>query len=532
MGYLRQLALIIILGVIAGCNPTSEESGGLNRIVYGLTLEVSGIDPHINQNAELGIVLRQVYDTLVYRDPETKTFVPGLAQSWTISEDGLVYTFSLRDDVVFHDGTPFNAQAVATNLDRIRNPEIGSQRAVFLLGPLTEYQIVDDYTIQLILSEPYSPLLDALSQVYLGIASPKALAEYSTIRYQYHQVGTGPYTFVEYLPGDHITIRRNPIYNWGPSFYRQDNEYPIEEIEFRFYRDPATRLLALESGEAQIMGEILPTDARNIIGREDIQLLPVEIPGQPLQFYMNTRLFPTDSVVFRQALLYATNRTTIVDAVFQGFSPIAWGPISRKTDYYNPSLRNLYAYDVTRAQNLLASLGYTDSDGDGWLDIGGVTIEVKIIVPPWGQVPDVAQLIQDQWRLVGIRAILEPVPGFSALRERVINGDYHLVAFDAFGVDPSILNPRFLSSGADNWTGFSSAQLDSLLLEAVLQNDPNQRLTLYAQAQAIIMNEALILPIRDYVNLNAHTSAIQNLSFEPIGWFPLLYNASYQPQGR
>lgn len=524
--------LLLTLLLFAGCvSSNGDESTTESRIVYGLTLEVSGIDPHINQNAELGIVLRQVYDTLIYRDPQTKAFVPGLARSWTISEDGLIYTFSLRNDVTFHDGTPFNAQAVAANLDRIMNPETASQRAVFLLGPLASYQVVDDYTIQLILSEPYSPLLDGLSQVYLGIASPKALAEYSNIRYQYHQVGTGPYQFVEYLPGDHITIRRNPSYKWGPPFYRTENEYPIEEVEFRFYREPSTRLLALESGEAQIMGEILPNDARSIVGREDIQLMPVEVPGQPLQFYMNTTLFPTDSVAFRQALIYATNRTTIVDTVFQGFSPVAWGPIASKTDYYNPALRNLYAYNLTRAQELLASLGYTDSDGDGWLDFGGLTIEVKIIVPPWGQVPEVAQLIQDQWRLVGVRAILEPVPGFSALRERIIGGDYHLVAFDAFGVDPSILNPRFLSDGVDNWTGYRSAQLDSLLLEAVLQSDPNARLTLYAQAQAIIMNEALILPIRDYVNLNAYNSRISNLQFEPIGWFPILYNASYQPLG-
>ncbi|MCA9915749.1 MAG: ABC transporter substrate-binding protein, partial [Anaerolineae bacterium] len=113
-----RLIVIGVLGLTAcTANPADDAQG--EKIIYGLTLNVSGIDPHINRSTELGIVLRQVYDTLVYRDPSTREFVPGLAQSWDISEDGLTYTFSLRDDVTFHDGTPFNAEAVAANLARI-----------------------------------------------------------------------------------------------------------------------------------------------------------------------------------------------------------------------------------------------------------------------------------------------------------------------------------------------------------------------------------------------------------------------------
>src|SRR5690242_19351451 len=181
--------LFLLSILLVGCLPasTSQTTTARHRIVYGLTLEPSGFDPHINESAELGIVLRQVYDTLVYRDPTTYEIVPGLAAAWTISEDGLTYTFSLREGVTFHDGTPFNAQAVAANLDRITNPTTASQRALFLLGPYVGYNVVDDYTIELRLSQPYSPLLDGLSQVYLGIASPTALAAVSNNRYQYHQ---------------------------------------------------------------------------------------------------------------------------------------------------------------------------------------------------------------------------------------------------------------------------------------------------------------------------------------------------------
>ncbi len=521
----RLSIFIICFCLLAACQP-SASAVDTRKIVYGLTLNVSGIDPHVNQNSELGIVLRQVYDTLLYRDPKTRQIVPGLAKDWVISPDGLTYTFHLREDVTFHDGTPFNAEAVAANIQRIMDPVTASQKSRQLLGPLASYQIVDTYTINLILSEPYAPLLDALCQIYTAIASPKALTENGLLRYQFHQVGTGPFIFVDYLPDDHITLRRNPAYAWGPAFYGDLPENAVDEIEFRFFRDPATRAAALRSGEAQIMGEILPTDARALASDPAFQVVPVAIPGQPLQFYMNLKKAPTDNLAVRQALLYGSNRSGIVDVVYQGFSPVAWGPLAATNSFYNPNVNNLYAYNEEQARSVLALGGYTDSDNDGYMDKDGTPLEVTVIQPPWGQLPDVTQLLQDQWRSVGIKANIVPVPNFPALLEQVKKGDYNLIAFDTSGLDPSILNTRYLGASRDNWTGYSSGDLDKLLVGATSTTDEAQRRTLYAQIQAIIMQEALILPIRDYVNLNAHTSRITGLQFDPYGWFPLLYGVA------
>jgi peptide/nickel transport system substrate-binding protein len=529
-------AVILSMLLLAGCAPNTSAPSvsppqAANRIVYGLTLEPSGFDPHVHRSSELGIPLRQVYDTLVYRDPRTQQFVPGLATEWMISEDGLNYTFKLRPDVTFHDGTPFNAQAVAANLDRITSEAVASQYAGLLLGPYENYEILDSYTIRLNLKETFSPLLDSLSQVYLGIASPAALAEYSVNRYQFHQVGTGPFTFVEYVPGDRLVIRRNPDYAWGPSFYTLPVADAVDEIEFRFFTDPPTRSLALEGEAAQAMGELLPSDARALTTNSAIQLLPTPIPGQPLQFLMNTQRFPTDNRAVRQALLFGTNRDAIIDAVYQRFSPVAWGPLAASTRYYSRDVIGLYSYDIGQARSLLDSLGYQDTNNDGILELGGVDLVVDVLVPPWGLIPEVAQLLQDQWATVGIRARLEPVPTLGALMERVASGEYNLAAFNSFGADPSFLNPYFLSDGSNNWTGFGSIELDNILHEAVNQTDDTVRATLYAQAQRLIMKEALILPIRDYVNLNGTSSALQGLTFDAYGWFPLLVNTSFAGQG-
>ena len=526
------MSLLLVLS-LAACLPALEprQISDDGRIVYGLTLQPSGFDPHIHRSSELGIPLRQVYDTLVYRDPVTKDFVSGLAENWSISDDGLVYTFNLRQDVIFHDGTPFNAQAVAANLDRIVDPATASQRAVFMLGPYYEgYEVVDPFTINLILSQPYSPLLDALAQVYLGIASPAALSTYSNNRYQFHQVGTGPFEFVEFIPGERIVIRRNPVYAWGPSFYDIPGENAVNEIEFRFFTDPPTRILALESGAAQIMGELLPTDARALTGNSTIQLVPVSIPGQPLQFIMNTDRFPTDSRAVRQALLFGTNRNAIIDAVYQRFSPVAWGPLAASTLFYNPEMNNLYAFNPGQAEALLDTSGFRDNNNDGYRDIGGVEVAVDVVVPPWGLTPQVAELMQDQFRTIGIRANLLPVPTLSAMLDIIESGEYNLVAFNTAGLDSAFLNEFYASDGSNNWSNYTSDELDNLLQEAIRRTDAEARLRLYAEVQRDIMSEALILPIRDYVNLNAVTSGL-TLEFDAYGWFPILNNLQIAPGG-
>jgi peptide/nickel transport system substrate-binding protein len=530
---LRQINWVFVIVslslVLTACSANNDDkSDPQNSIVYGLTLEPSGIDPHIYQSTELGIVARQVYDTLVYRNPETREIVPGLATDWLISEDGLSYTFTLRNDVTFHDGSLFNAQAVAANLDRIVDPDTASQKARFMLGTYTGYEIIDDFTIRLDLTEPYTPLLDALSQVYLSIASPTALNEYSLNRYQFHQVGTGPFRFIEYVPNDRIVLERFDEYNWGPEFYDMPSATSLDRVIFRFFTDESTRLIALESGDADIMGEIPPVDARTLSGSNQISLIPVAVPGQPLQFMFNTTQYPTDNIVVRQAILHAINRSAIVDTIFQGFSPPAWGPISSETQYYNTQVVGSYEFNTQLARELLEGQGFSDTDNNGFIELSGIELELRIFVPPWGSVPEISQLIQSQLRDIGIRVALEQVPNFNTLRSAIETGEYNLVSFDTPGFDPAFLNDYFITNSVRNWMGYSNPQLDSILMDAFATNDVVRRQSLYAEAQRIIMNDALILPIREYVNLNAATPNVQNLEFDVYGWFPILNNVTIQ----
>jgi peptide/nickel transport system substrate-binding protein len=518
------MALIVLLTGCTAQGPVTQTANE-GRIVYGLTLSPSGFDPHIHQSSEIGIVLRQVYDTLIYRQPDTGQFVAGLASEWTISPDGLIYEFKLKQGVRFHDGTPFNAQAVSDNLSRIMNPATRSQQASLLLGTYTGHEVVDDYTIRLLLSEPFSPLLDGLSQFYLGMASPKALTDFPAERYQFNQVGTGPYRFVEYIPDNRVVIRRNTDYSWGPGFYAAPDN-PISEVEFRFFTDPATRLNALESGDVDIMGEIPPTDARALTGSGQIQLIPSAVGGQPEQLIMNTQRFPTDNLTVRRALIYATSRQAISDLIFQGFSPVAWAPLAERTQFYSSELRGLYENDVQQARALLASVGFADNDQNGYFDVEGGDLEVIVLVPPWGENRQITQLLQDQWRSAGIRVTLRPVPDFATLIEEVAAGEFNLVPFNTYGLDPAFLSSYFTTGATRNFARVSSIDLDNQLADARRQLDPAARSALYGNAQRIIMEQALVLPLRDRVNLNGVSPRIIGLRFDAFGWYPLLYNAS------
>jgi peptide/nickel transport system substrate-binding protein len=515
---LRRGLCIALVIAVAACTPAAPASGSL---VYGLTLAPSGIDPHLNASSELGIPLSSVYDTLVFLDPETGRFVPGLAKDWTISADGKTYTFHLRRDVTFHDGTRFDAQAVRANIDYTLNPDNHSQKAAFMLGPLDRVETPDDFTAVFVLKEPYAPLLDSLSQVYLAMASPAALEQWGAVNYQFHQVGTGPYKFVEYVPNDHLTLEANSAYDWAPSVYQQ-RRASIQTITFRFFTDPATRALALESGQADIVGEVPPHDAERLTAADGFTLHPVPIAGQPLQFMFNTTRIPTDELAVRQALILGADRATIVQTIFGSTSPVAQGPLSLNIMPYladNPMPDN----DPEEAARLLDAAGWIVERGQTIRSREGHPLQVEIEVPSWGSNPEVAQLLQADWERLGIKTDIKIAAGFGPLKEAQAAGEYNLIGVNLFGTDPDLLRPFFTTNGAYDWTMIHSSRLDLLLLDASRSTQGSDaRAALYKQVADEIRKQALILPVRDYVNLVVANSRVLDVRFSAQGWFPHL----------
>ncbi|HET7009775.1 MAG TPA: ABC transporter substrate-binding protein [Anaerolineales bacterium] len=513
--FLLGISAALVAALAGGCAPAETARGTLT---YGLTLSPTGIDPHLNASAELGIPLSSVYDTLVFQDPETGEFLPGLASSWSVSDDGLDYTFNLRPGVRFHDGSAFDAGAVVANIDYVMSPDNHSQKAVFMLGPLESVEAVDDRTVVIHLNEPFPPLLDSLSQVYLGMASPEALETWGPAEYQFHQVGTGPFRFVEYVPNDHLTLERNPEYAWGPEIYRNKTAR-VERVIFRFYVDVAARSLALENGDADVLGEIPIHESRRLETSGEFVVYPVPIPGQPMQFLFNTLKAPTDDLSVRLALLTALDRAGIVDTVFGSTSPVANGPLSASN--WGSSAERLPDHDPRRADRLLTEAGWTVSGGVRAKD--GEPLRLTIVAPIWGNNPEVAQLMQAAWEILGAQVELRVVPSFGELKESQESGEYHVIGINFFGTDPDLLRPMFASDGIYNWTGYQDPLLDDLLVRGGSSSTSQaEREAIYGQVSQIVINQVLIVPVRDYVNLVVANRRVQGLRFAYAGWFPLL----------
>lgn len=517
--WIAAILTLLLAPYLAACR-----SPGEGKLIYGLTLAPSSIDPHVGASSELGIPLTSVYDPLVWLSADG-TFVPGLAERWDISDDGTVYDLTLRRDVKFHDGTLFNAEAVCFNLARIVDPDTRSAKAISLLGPFDGCQVVEEYVARVTLKEPYAPLLSAFSQVYLAMASPTAVKTWGD-EYQFHQVGTGPFVFHEYVPKDHLTLKRNPDYGRAPPLFAHRGPAYLDEVEFRFYVDPATRSPALESGQVHVMGEISPADAPRLQRDPKFELIAVPVPGQPLQVFLNTARPPTDDLRVRQALLHATDPQAIVDTVFMGYSPPAYGPLNRVTWGYDSGVEGLYPYDLERAKQLLDESGWRDADGDGIREQGGQPLALEAVLMGWGFMPEVGQMLQDQFLKIGVRLNTQ-VLSYPAALQAAADGQHHLIPFTLSSSDPHILRSSFHSSNADggfNWAKIRDRELDALLDAGMRATDPEERLRIYAEVQQRIMAQALIIPVRDYVNLNGVSSRVKGLRYDTQGWFPLLYD--------
>ncbi|HEY3231495.1 MAG TPA: ABC transporter substrate-binding protein, partial [Roseiflexaceae bacterium] len=225
-------------------------AGAGNTLTYALGFDLDDtMDPQVTNFDSTIRVTLNICEPLVW-EPEPGKFVPGLAESWEISPDAKTYTFKLKQGVKFHDGTPFNADAVKFTFDRVIAEETKAGQSHDQLGPYDHTEIVDDHTVKVVMKQGYAPLLTNLNG-YLGIVSPTAVKTMGLAEFARHPVGTGPFMFKEWVPKDHITLVKNPDYNWGSSFFKHTGPAYLDEVIFKIIPEASVRTGALKSGEIQ-----------------------------------------------------------------------------------------------------------------------------------------------------------------------------------------------------------------------------------------------------------------------------------------
>ncbi|MCJ7824978.1 MAG: ABC transporter substrate-binding protein, partial [Anaerolineales bacterium] len=251
-------------------------------------------------------------------------------------------------------------------------------------------------------------------------------------------------------------------------------------------------------------------------------LLPIAIPGQPLQYFFNTIVAPTDDLRVRQALILAVDKESMVLTVFGSHSLISNNPLSQAGFEMRSDLLPS-AYNPGEARRLLEETGWILEGQDSYRKRDGEPLVIKLIVPSWGSNSEVGQLVKAGWESIGVDVELTIAPGFGALKEIQSSGDYHAIGINFFGTDPDLLRSFYASDGFYNWTGFSDSETDQLLYEASRTTlEPDHRIELYNQVFRSIADNALVLPIRDYVNLIVAHHSVEGLKFSAQGWFPNL----------
>jgi peptide/nickel transport system substrate-binding protein len=487
--------------------PAGAASGG--NLVYGLSGDFDDtLDPQVtNFDTSIRVTLN-VCEPLVW-EPEPGKFMPALAEKWEISPDATVYTFSLKKGVKFHDATPFNGAAVKFTFDRVVDPATKAGQSHDQLGPYDHTEVLDDYTIKVVMKQPYAPLLTNLNG-YLGIVSPSAVQKMGMADFARHPVGTGPFMFKEWVNKDHVTLVRNPDYTWGSPMFKNTGPARVDQVTFKIIPEPSVRTGTLKTGETHLIDEVDPLEYANLKNDKNFGMIMKGQPGSGWILMLNsTSTGAISDPAVRTAMEYAVDRDGVNQSVFQGLNKPAWSPLMRPTFAYDPSTEQIYSFDPEKAKQMLDAAGWTmGSDGIRAKDGKRLEIAFPIISRPRDNA--MAQSVQASLHDVGIDLKVDPLER-AAAREAYQQNRYD-VSFMWFSYgDPDVLRTLFHSAnvGAFNRSKYQIPDVDKMLEDAAGSTDASHRADVYKQIQQRVLKDTAIVPLVDTIVYNAKRAEVQ-----------------------
>ena len=481
---------LFVAGTPAAAQDTPQKGGTL---AVGFASDTKTLDPTFSVQFSERQVLYLIYNTLVRFGPDF-SIQPELAESWSIEGDGKRIVFKLRQGVKFHDGTGFNAAAVKWNIDRRLDADLGSPQRKQLDPIIDNVEVVDDATVAFNLKERSPGLLSLLGERPGFMISPAA-AEKHGEDLGANPVGTGAFTFVEWVKGSHIKVQANPNY-W------EDGKPYLDSIEFRDIADSVVGVQRLLTGEIDYVGEISPQEVKQIQGREGLDLYPITV-GRWYSLQWHTYEPPFDNEKLRAAFAYAIDKQRINEIVMDGKAQLSNGPTPEGLWWKDPAIQG-YDHDPAKAKAMLAEAGYPDG------------FEYVLSTPQVGVFQQINQLVQEQLAEVGINVTLDPVAR-SEWYSRVVNRATNLTPTRwTQRPDPDgLLYILFHKNGYANTTGYDSPQVNELLEKARETYDQDVRKGIYSEVQKILAKEIPMMPLF----FSVEYAALQN-SVKGFEWIP------------
>jgi peptide/nickel transport system substrate-binding protein len=358
---------------------TQPLSGG--SLTWGVGTEPSCFDPHSSSQQNSFFLIRNFVDSLVAKLADGN-FVPWLAKSWQLSDDGKTYTFTLRDDVRFSDGTPFNADAVKANFDYIIKNAATTSSSASLLVQYDHIEVLSPTQVKIVLKQPDSTTLESLSSVKLGFLSPKTLSENKDLCAGGPAlIGTGPFTFASYQRGQAATFVRNPDYHWGPAFAQHQGPAYLDQAVYRFLPESSVRTGALSSGQVDLIEGVQPTDIAVFDKVDGFQYLTGPSATTSFTLNINYTAAPADDLRVRRALRDGFDLDAIVKSVYLGTVRRAWSNIGPDNADSASNLNGSWGNNIAAANKWLDEAGWTGRDSEGFRTRDGKRLSIEVGYP-------------------------------------------------------------------------------------------------------------------------------------------------------
>lgn len=486
-------------------------------------------DPRVTSSRHEYQVIGQVFDSLISSDGSNKLF-PGLATAWEAAADNRSVTLKLRSDVGFHDGTPFDAEAVKFTFDTIADPKTASEGAVTQLGPYAGCKVIDSHTVRVDYTEPFGAAIASFAEGTLSPVSPTAVKRMGNQDFARAPVGAGPFRFISWEQGRQVVMERFDKYNWAPPFNAGQGPSKVQRIVNRFIPDASTRVAALEAGEITISDATPILDMKRLKDTKGYTTMIGDAAGIPFGVELNGSRGIFADIAVRRALAMAIDRPALCDNIFFGLIKAAYGPLSANTPGYWKGVEGFYKPDVAGAKALLDQAGWKPGP-DGIRVKNGQRLSGFYGAPPPLE-PDTAVEIQAVAKTVGIELKVETIT-FARNQALVFDNAFDVLPVRWIQADPMCLENLFASVNIPspgrykyNWMQMKDAKLDALFAQGRAVSDQAQRDAIYAEAQKIIMESALWLPIHNQVQTIATRAEKKGYHFARTSWVVLFYDVT------
>lgn len=493
----RKIALILALSLLStalsGCNNAGDRTGkeDSSHITVGIAQDLEeSLDPHKAEAAATREILFNVFEGL-YKPDSNGELIPAVAENYVQSPDGLVYTFTLRENVKFHNGNTVTAEDVISSIESCAGTN-GSEPLVPAFSNIDSIEKIDDKTVEITLKERDTDFMSYIASVKAAI-TPAGQTDSDT-----NPIGTGPYKYVSRSVQENIVMEKFDEY-WGDKAY-------IDDVTFKVCADADSLVMNLNGGSVDMMAHLPVSQAQQL--SSDFTVLEGTM-NLVQAMYLNNDFEPFKDSRVRQALCYAVDKSEILDITSDGKGEeLGSSMFPNFKKYYIPELNDTYGYDPEHAKELLEDAGYSEG-----------TLSFTITVPSnYPQHVDTAQVIADQLSEIGVKADIKQVEWNTWLSEVYSDRNYEatVVGVDASNLAASAMLSRFCSDASNNFINYSNDEYDSVYNNAQIESDDKKQTELYKQCEIILADDAANVYIQDLAEMVAIRNGYTGYEFYPL----------------